>query len=177
MDHNWNLVYEDGDMKVSQMLVLLNYWLRLELILCLALSHTETLIWRVCNMWFFYWQRYTGEIMKKEVLYWILWRLPILCRYIEDDVSNVPNFFLVVSITSHWISFYRFHTSLGKLWISTIWLYRLGKLWGLSVSYEMSWETTENNFSENNKARNTMVVSSLYSLKRTKFMTEDQENP
>ena len=44
VDHNWNLVYEDGDMKVSQMLVLLNYWLRLELILCLALSHTETLI-------------------------------------------------------------------------------------------------------------------------------------
>lgn len=115
MDHNWNLVYEDGDMKVSQMLVLLNYWLRLELILCLALSHTETLIWRVCNMWFFYWQRYTGEIMKKEVLYWILWRLPISCRYVEDDVSNVPNFFLVVSITSHWISFYRFHTKSWKV--------------------------------------------------------------
>ena len=47
------------------------------------------------------------------------------------------------------------HGKLGKLWNFTIMFSRPGKSWNLSVGHGKSWKMTKNDFSKNNKARNT----------------------
>ena len=48
------------------------------------------------------------------------------------------------------------HGKSGKSWTFTISFSRPGESWDLSVGHGKSWKMTENDFSYNSKARNTM---------------------
>ena len=193
VDLNWNLVHEDGDLKVSQKLFLPNYWLRLELIICLALSNTDTLLIKeyvICDFFLLakvYRRDYEeGDIVPELV------KVTHIVQVRRGWYLKCSQFVPCCHCNFTLVSFDRFHTGQwkpGKLWISTIWLYRPEKLWDLSVSHEMSWKLAENNFLENNKARNAVVIWSLSSFVfvflffcfffflRTKFMTEGRDIP